>query len=328
MKWFIPLFVALLFVGVGCLTQPSFDDKNIVAITKMPVDGLTGVLMEPGGGEFDVLILKRIDGIEEEILKPSVVSVLERGSMIRVTGSRDLATQQINATAIEVLNVPPVVVVSPGADATVTSPLLVSGFLRAERGGFVWRVRGMDGTVVFAAESTTEVATGYVPFQFEAFLPVLTDPAFTLEVEPIGDSTGLVSVPLKLLSTDTTTFDLYFPNGRMGSNRDCGLVFPVARSIAETSAIGRASLWQLLLGPTDAERSEGYSSSIPSFATVRSLVISDGVARVDFSKAVESGGSCRMESIRVQLEKTLRQFETVREIVITTEGEENAALQP
>ncbi len=328
MKWFIPLFVALLLIGVGCLTQPSFDDRPIVVSTTVAVEGLTGVVVEPGGGEFDVLQLKLIDGLEEEVLKPAGTPLLERGALVRISGTRDLSTQQITASAIEVLNMPLVVVVTPTVDATVTSPLLVSGFLHAEDGGFVWRVRNTDGTILFAAESTFEPSVGYVPFQLEAFLPAMDQEAFVFEIETREDASSVVSVPLRLISTKSVTFDLYFPNGKLGSNRDCGAVFPVSRTVSETSAVGRAALWQLLLGPTTEEKKLGYTSSIPAAAIVRSLGISDGTARVDFSQSVESGGSCRVQSIRAQVEKTLRQFDSVRDVIISTEGQIDTSLQP
>jgi hypothetical protein len=326
MKWFIPLFVALLLIGVGCLTQPSFDNESVVVSTTMAVEGLTGVVVEPGGGEFDVLQLKLIDGLEEEVLKPGGTPSLERGALVRISGLRDLSTQQITASTIEVLNMPPVVVVTPTLDATVTSPLLVSGFLRAEDGGFMWRVRNTDGAVLFAAESTFEPSIGYIPFQLEAFLPAMEQDTFVFELETLEDATSVVFVPLRLISTKTVTFDLYFPSGKLGSNRDCGAVFPVSRTVSETSAVGRAALWQLLVGPTTEEKKLGYSTSIPVAAFVRSLGISDGTARVDFSQNVESGGSCGVQSIRAQIEKTLRQFDSVNEVIISSEGQVDTSL--
>ena len=105
-------------------------------------------------------------------------------------------------------------------------------------------------------------------------------------------------------------------------------MFPVDRRIAETSAVGRAAVSELLKGPTDAERLEGFTTAIPPGASLASLVISGRLATANFSALNPPGGSCAVAAVRAQIDNTLLQFDTVDEIVIKVDGNADTALQP
>lgn len=129
----------------------------------------------------------------------------------------------------------------------------------------------------------------------------------------------------------TTRIEVFFSNERFDPGiMECGRTYPVARDIAETSAVGRAALEELLKGPTVEEKAAGYFTSLNDGATVNSLVVQNGVAHADFSARLEenSGGSCRVAAIRSQIANTLKQFPTVNEVVIGVEGRVEDALQP
>ncbi len=115
------------------------------------------------------------------------------------------------------------------------------------------------------------------------------------------------------------------------------------RRIPRTPQIGAAVLEQLLWGPPPGP---GLSTAIPTPAEVlsypgrqpgwgarvrlRSLVIRDGVATADFSAELRAygGGAARVGAIRQQIERTLRQFPTVREVRIAIEGQTEGVLEP
>jgi len=160
----------------------------------------------------------------------------------------------------------------------------------------------------------------------------MTEKAFTLEVFTYSAKDGsvqdLVTVPLTLLTTDVSTFDLYYPNRLKGSAQDCALVFPVSRTVAKTSAVGRAALTGLLAGPTQAERNQGYFTSVNAGTELQSLAINDGVAMADFNSYLNAAGSCRATSIRSQIEQTLKQFPSVTSVIISVDGDAETALQP
>jgi len=64
--------------------------------------------------------------------------------------------------------------------------------------------------------------------------------------------------------------------------------------------------------------------------TLRKLTIQDGVATADFSREIEAygGGSLRVSLLRQQIVQTLKQFPTVKQVVIAVEGETETVLQP
>ncbi len=110
---------------------------------------------------------------------------------------------------------------------------------------------------------------------------------------------------------------------------DCKKVFSVTRAVPQTLGVARMALEQLLLGPTDSEKKSGYITTLSSGVTVHNLSIENGLARVDFNESLNNvGGSCQVSAIRAQIEQTLRQFPTVREVLISVNGNTEEALQP
>ena len=119
----------------------------------------------------------------------------------------------------------------------------------------------------------------------------------------------------------------------------------VQRRVPRTVRIGTAALEELLWGPTPPNLA-GFETALPTpqqvlaipgrqpdwgpRVTLRQLTIVDGVATADFSQEMRAygGGSARVMLIYRQIEQTLKQFATVREVVIAIEGETEAVLEP
>lgn len=121
----------------------------------------------------------------------------------------------------------------------------------------------------------------------------------------------------------TTKVKIYLGNSLFNPNAaDCKLVYPVERSIPETAGIARAALEELLRGPTESERDAGYYSSLNTGVQIQSLLIEKGVAKADFNTKIGEGvgGACLVEAIRSQITKTLKQFPTVNDVVISIDG--------
>ena len=102
------------------------------------------------------------------------------------------------------------------------------------------------------------------------------------------------------------------------------------REILKTPAVGLAALRELIAGPTSAEKRMGYGTVINPGVVVQKLTIESGVASVDFNEELERqvGGSCRVSAIRAQIEETLKQFSTVKEVIISINGRTQDILQP
>jgi hypothetical protein len=93
--------------------------------------------------------------------------------------------------------------------------------------------------------------------------------------------------------------------------------------------IEREALVQLLLGLSEEEKSQGYSTAINEGVGINDFRIEEEIAYVDFTKEIEvGGGSALVSMIREQIEKTLLQFDTIKGVEISIEGETEDILQP
>ncbi|MPY78216.1 MAG: hypothetical protein GEV04_06915 [Actinophytocola sp.] len=123
---------------------------------------------------------------------------------------------------------------------------------------------------------------------------------------------------------DTTSIRLYFvaPGGGTPGRADPFLV-SVHREIPSTAGIARASLEQLVAGPSAADRTliNGVATSVPADTLVLGVNIRDGLATVDLSREFESGGgSFSMFARLAQVVYTVTQFPTVDEVEFRLDG--------
>lgn len=126
----------------------------------------------------------------------------------------------------------------------------------------------------------------------------------------------------------TTTLSVYFNHAqRAGTEADCAIVFSLPRPVPRTEAVATAALQQLFAGPTEAERAAGYRSpfSAASAGMLKRVHINHGTAYVDLHDLrTRLGGatsSCGAAEFRMQVERTLRQFPTVRRVILAIDGE-------
>lgn len=125
--------------------------------------------------------------------------------------------------------------------------------------------------------------------------------------------------------------NVYFPNTVNDPEMlDCTNVYPVEREVEQTLAVGRATISELLQGPTAEEEGKGYITSINQNVVMNNLTIEDGTALVDFNEQFnfQVGGSCRVASIQAQVVETLKQFPTVDKVVILVNGHSEGILEP
>lgn len=118
----------------------------------------------------------------------------------------------------------------------------------------------------------------------------------------------------------------------------CDRTYPVSREVSRLSDNRKSylgeyvylALAELLKGPTESEKKNGYLSSINEGTKVQQIIIEGGVARVDFNQKLNEGiaGSCRVQAIRSQITETLKQFSEIEDVVISVDGESKQILQP
>ncbi len=107
-------------------------------------------------------------------------------------------------------------------------------------------------------------------------------------------------------------------------------LFEITREVGMTQQTARAALTELIGGPTEDEKEEGYFSSVNKETEIQSLSIENGTAYVDFSSHLEEdvAGSAMVSFIRNQINETLKQFESVDDVVISINGRIDDILQP
>jgi hypothetical protein len=128
---------------------------------------------------------------------------------------------------------------------------------------------------------------------------------------------------------------VYFHNPMLSSREEphCDEVYPARRDltrVVEEIPWSQVALLSLLGGTTEAEEEVGFSTSLPDGVALLDFDVEKRVARVDFSAELdEVAGSCRVEAVRAQIERTLTQFPDIDEVVISVDGKDPAeALQP
>jgi len=140
-----------------------------------------------------------------------------------------------------------------------------------------------------------------------------------------------IKIPVVLEPAGYTTIKVFFNNNKLDPEVLCDKVFSTEREILKIDAIGSAAINQLLSGPTEKELAEGYFTNINYGVKLLSLDIDkDGVARADFDEQLGAsvGGSCKVGAIRAQISETLKQFPTIKSVIISINGKTEDILQP
>lgn len=111
---------------------------------------------------------------------------------------------------------------------------------------------------------------------------------------------------------------------------DCSRVVAIEREIKNNGGPEKQSLEELLKGPIDEEKANGYFTSINSGVRILDFSVINKQATVDFSEELGAGvgGSCRVASIRSQIENTLKQFPEIESVLIKINGRSEDVLQP
>jgi spore germination protein GerM len=126
----------------------------------------------------------------------------------------------------------------------------------------------------------------------------------------------------------TMRLQVYFNHAGLAAQPDdCATVFAVTRQLPRTDAVATAALRLLFAGPSEAERAAGYRSpfSAATSGLLKSLRIEHGTAYVNLNDPrtllAGASSSCGAAELRTQIERTLRQFPTVRRVIVAIDGE-------
>lgn len=179
---------------------------------------------------------------------------------------------------------------------------------------------------------TTE---GFIPFQGEINYQAAATTTGKLVFKNDNPS-GLpqneksFAVPVVISPNQSMAVKAFFSNNNLDKEITCTKVFAVERQAAKTVSTVRVALEELLKGPSGSELAQGFYTSINPGVKIQELTITDGTAKVDFDETLEKGigGSCRVSAIRAQITETLKQFSTVKNVIILVNGRIEDILQP
>lgn len=231
---------------------------------------------------------------------------------------------------------------SPRPNQIISSPIEVTGEARGFwffEASFPAKLYDANGSLLATAIAQAEgewMTEDFVSFKTELRFdkPVTEKGLLVLEKDnPSGlpENADELRVPVKFdLSQKTIKVKVFFNNNEMDPEFSCNKVFSVERTVPETKAVARASLEELLSGATQSEKEKGFFTSINEGVKIQSLSVENGLARVDFDSQLEFqvGGSCRVAAIRAQITETLKQFPSVKEVIISVNGRTEDILQP
>ncbi len=224
----------------------------------------------------------------------------------------------------------PIALASPEQNDRVNSPLVIAGTIKTDVSGIRWNVLQNEEVLSegdLLRETDTE--TSVTEFSERIFLPVLEDSDFTLRIWPMyGDRVGeeMTEVELRAATTEKTSVNIFFIDPDL-QEFDCSELDFEKRTVLKTENVAELALQELIMGPT----SDWALTSLPTGTQLENIKVSNGVATVEFSSpniSAWSGGSCHVASLRAQIERTLTQFPTISEVIISVNGETEEILQP
>lgn len=134
------------------------------------------------------------------------------------------------------------------------------------------------------------------------------------------------------LQPETMTIKVYF--GDTIDAQSCNTPSYVERIIPKTTAVARASIEELLKGPTEAEKLKDFWTGLRSGVSINSISINNGVASLDLSTPQASSlndpnkGACGAVISIKQIENTLKQFPTIKNVLITINGGKQDSINP
>jgi len=238
---------------------------------------------------------------------------------------------------------PDVILTTIKANDVIISPLTIEGQAKGPwffEASFPVQLVDASGNVLAqtAMQATEEWTTeNYVHFTGQMTFDSTTSTTGKLifhNDNPSGlpEKLKTFEVPVRFQPpTEMMNVNVYLNNDKLDPTIACNKVFATPRQVPKTEAVAQAAILELLKGPTDAERQQGYYTVINPNVKIQSLTIdAQGIAHIDFDQQLQAkvGGSCRVSAIRSEITETLKQFSTIKSVIISINGDSATILQP
>lgn len=257
-----------------------------------------------------------------------------------ISGKGSVSAENIlNVSDIRVDKAPNIILLTPQENAEIGLPVEITGVARVFENNLNVRVKDKEGNILgennVTALSPDIGKFGEFKFSLNYYEPKTEEgyvEAFDYSAKD-GTVENLDSVSIRFGKVEAQIIKTFYSNTQKDpGGRYCSRTYAVDRRIPKTDAPARAALEEMLLGPTNAEGVAGYFSSIALYPKIeiQRLVIENSIANVDFNDALnmQGGGSCKVAAIRSQIESTLKQFTTIKKVVISVNGNIDEVLQP
>ncbi|MDD4901279.1 MAG: GerMN domain-containing protein [Patescibacteria group bacterium] len=234
-----------------------------------------------------------------------------------------------------------ILVTAPKLNQAVNSPLTVAGQAKGNwffEASFPIELIDDQGKILgqdYVQAQSDWMTENFVPFKGEINYQAEATTTGRLVLKNDNPS-GLpqndkrIEILVIINPSQTIAVKAFFSNNNLDPAVSCNKVFPVERQVGKTAAVARAALEELLKGQTDQEKAQGYFTSINPGVKIQKLTIDAGTAKVDFDETMGQGmgGSCRVSAIRAQISQTLKQFPSVKNVIISVDGRTADVLQP
>lgn len=233
-------------------------------------------------------------------------------------------------------------VTSPVSNALIKSALTITGqargywFFEASAPVYLLDANGKVVATSYIQAEGEWMTENFVPFRgtIQFATPETTTGTLLFENDnPSGlaENRREFRVPVRFDRTAQTMEVKAFFSTNEDAQTTCGASKAVMRIVPKSVATARTALTELLKGPTEQEKLYyGVFTSINPGVKIQSLDIRNEIAYVDFDSTLEFqvGGSCRVAAIRAQIVNTLKQFPTIKDVVISINGRTEDILQP
>lgn len=181
---------------------------------------------------------------------------------------------------------------------------------------------GPEDSTTLPTTATTVVAPA--PSSTAAPATTTTAPQTTTTTVAPVTTTSVSGATTSPTPVGTMTVTPYFYIDEAGHPSRTGpFLMPMAREVFRTVAVARATMEQLLAGPTRDERQgvPSISTTIPAGTRLLGLTIDEDIATVDLSKEFGAGdNSATVAQRAAQVVFTLSRFDSVAEVVFRQEG--------
>lgn len=142
-----------------------------------------------------------------------------------------------------------------------------------------------------------------------------TDTGSGETIVPEAGVTKTATGPVQTVTEGQVTYQVWFGHG--------DALFVSYRTQANVPRIGTAAVEAVLRGPNEFEQGYGLTSAIPEGTQLLGLKIANGLAFVDLTSELESGGGTLSMQMRLaQIVFTLTQFPTVKGVLFSLDGQQ------